>query len=109
MSTQRLLLKTSVADLQPVTLAGQPVTAQFERISTFLYARLPDRSVKPFAEPVESGTIVTWYGETTNEPVALTSLTLAQRPVADLQLKRVLATLDPLLDAPSSCRRSTPY
>lgn len=102
MSTQRLLLKTSVSDLQAVTLLGQPVTGSFERISGFLREHVPGRPVQPFAQPVDSGATVTWYGEASHEPVALTALPAAQRTTAELQLQRVLATLDPLLDDPET-------
>jgi S1-C subfamily serine protease len=102
MSTQRLLLKTSVADLQPITLLGQPVTGQFERLSTFIRGRLSDRAVQPFAEPVESGSVITWYGEVVTDTIGLPSLPPPQRAAAEQQLKRVLATLDPLLDDPEA-------
>lgn len=102
MSTQRLLLKTSVSDLQAMTLLGQPVTGSFERISGFLREHVAGRPVQPFAQPVDSGATVTWYGEASHDPVALTALPVAQRTTAELQLERVLATVDPLLDDPET-------
>ncbi|WP_428671937.1 S1 family peptidase [Reyranella sp.] len=94
MAIPRLVLKTDISALRPVTYEGQPVSAAYDRIAAFLRGQ----SLQLFAEPVESGTNRSWYGEGSGEPVPMADLPLTSKAAAGTLLTRALEALDPLLD-----------
>jgi len=94
MAIPRLVLKTDISTLHPVTYEGQPVSAAFDRIAGFLRGQ----PLQLFAEPVESGTNRSWYGEGSGEPVPMADLPLSRKAAAGALLTRALDALDPLLD-----------
>jgi S1-C subfamily serine protease len=92
------MLKTDVSGLHPVTFDGQAVSAAFDLIAALLRSSIRDTTHQLFAEPVESGTNRSWYGEGTGEPVAMVDLPAADRATAETFLRRALESLEPLLD-----------
>lgn len=94
MAIPRLVLKTDISALHPVMYEGQPVSAAYDRIAGFLRGK----SLHLFAEPVESGTNRSWYGEGSGEPVPMADLPLSSKAAAGALLTRALEALDPLLD-----------
>ena len=94
MAIPRLVLKTDISALHPVMHGGQPVSAAYDRIAAFLQGK----SLQLFAEPVESGTNRSWYGEGSGEPVPMADLPLSSKAAAGALLTRALEALDPLLD-----------
>jgi len=94
MAIPRLVLKTDISALRPVTYEGQPVSGAYDRIAAFLRGQ----SLHLFAEPVESGMNRSWYGEGSGEPVPMAGLPLSRKAAAEALLTRALEALDPLLD-----------
>lgn len=104
MSAPRLLARTDLSGLEPVTLDGRTVLEAYPRLVARLSASGADPAL--FAEPVltrgadGSPTAVAWYGEGEGEPLPLSSLSPARRAEAEARLRQALASLRPILDEP---------
>ncbi|WP_114377895.1 hypothetical protein [Elioraea thermophila] len=102
MSAPRLLARTDLSGLEPITLEGRVVLDAFPRLA----ARLAALGAEPtlFAEPVltrgagGTPTAVAWYGEGEGEPRPLSSLSPARRAEAEARLREALAALRPAFD-----------
>ena len=102
MSAPRLLARTDLTGLEPVTLDGRAVIETFPRLKAMLVSMGADATL--FAEPVLTRgangipTAVAWYGEGEGEPRPLSSLSPARRAETEAQLRAALNALRPLLD-----------
>lgn len=104
MSAPRLLARTDLSGLEPITSEGRVVLDAFPRLAARLDALGADPAL--FAEPVitrgadGTPTAVAWYGEGEGEPRPLSSLSPARRAEAEARLREALAALRPALDDP---------
>jgi len=100
MADPRFLLKTDLATVQPVIFQGRPAYSQHTRLLELLQARGQGGAASLFAEPVGGTGAVSWYGDGSGEPRAITTLSAARRTEVETRLRTRLQTLEPLLDDP---------
>jgi hypothetical protein len=102
MAAPRLLAKTDLAALLPMTEGGRKVIEQHARLVALLAAH--GLSPRLFAEPVitrgadGAPASVSWYGEADADPVPLPSLSPARRAEVERTLTAAIGALLPALD-----------
>ena len=102
MAAPRLLAKTDLAALLPITEGGRKVIEQHARLVALLAAH--GLSPRLFAEPVitrgadGAPASVSWYGEADADPVPLPSLSPARRAEVERTLTAAIGALLPALD-----------
>lgn len=97
MPAPRFLLKTELAQFEPLLLSGIPVYEHYEQLKPLLGQ---SSASSLFAEPVPGSSAVSWYSEGAGDPQPLSRLSPTRRNEAEALLSRQLAALIPLLDDP---------
>lgn len=100
MADARPLTKTSLADVQLLSLEGQPLHARHGVLTDTLRARVGADAAQLFAEPLAGAGAVTWYTEGGGEPQNLPDMPGRRADAARQSLTALLARLEPLLDDP---------
>jgi S1-C subfamily serine protease len=100
MPDPRPLIKTPLADVQLLSVDGQPVHARHETLAQTLRTRASPAAAALFAEPMAGGAAITWYTDGGGEPMNLSDLPASRADAARQRLGRVLAEIEPLLDDP---------
>jgi S1-C subfamily serine protease len=100
MADPRPLTKTTLGDVQLLTLDGRPVHARHQGLSQTLRSRATGRAAALFAEPLAGAAAITWYTEGGGDPQNLSDLPGSRADGARQALTRTLAEIEPLLDDP---------
>ena len=101
MSSPRPLLKTPLAEVQVLTLDGQPVHARFATLRDALVARASAAAGGLLAEPLAGAAAITWYSEGEGEALNFSSLPASRVESGRVRLSRALRDLEPLLEDPA--------
>lgn len=101
MSSPRPLLKTPLAEVQVLTLDGQPVHARFATLRDGLAARASTAAGGLLAEPLAGAAAITWYSEGEGEALNFSGLPASRVESGRTRLARALRDLEPLLDDPA--------
>ena len=100
----RFIGKTSLAGLQPLSIAGRPALDQFAALRAFVAGRAGASAADLFAEPIvtwagsggETGS-VSWYADAPGEPIPISTLPADRRTLVESRLRAALTALQPLL------------
>jgi S1-C subfamily serine protease len=101
MADPRPLVKTSLAEVQLLSVDGQLLHSRFEALQGFLRGRVSTGAAALFAEPMLGQAAITWYTDGASEPLNLSDLPASRADVARQRLARVLTEIEPLLDDPA--------
>ena len=101
MSSPRPLLKTPLAEVQVLTLDGQPVYARFATLRDALAARASTAAGGLLAEPLAGAAAISWYSEGEGEALNFSSLPASRVESGRARLARALRDLEPLLEDPA--------
>jgi S1-C subfamily serine protease len=100
MADPRPLIKTTLADVQVLSLDGQPLHTRHETLTQTLRGRASSAAAMLFAEPLAGAAAITWYTDGGGEPMNLSDLPASRADTARQRLTRALAEIEPLLDEP---------
>jgi S1-C subfamily serine protease len=94
-------LKTPLAEVQVLTLDGQPVHARFATLRDALAARASTAAGGLLAEPLAGAAAITWYSEGEGEALNFSGLPASRVESGRTRLARALRDLEPLLEDPA--------
>jgi hypothetical protein len=100
MADPRPLIKTALADVQLLSVDGQPLHTRHETLSQTLRGRASTAAASLFAEPLAGASAITWYTDGGGEPMNLSDLPASRADTARQRLSRTLTEIEPLLDEP---------